>query len=224
MSTSAPTIDRARLRAALRQLEDKYVFAMLYEAIEWLSEPELAALAARFLPKESFSPAGDSPKGLVAEVQAFDLEARRGDYFVSFFRNSRNYTDLSKGTAAFAAECCRLLGRCVAEARQGDLVAVRNALDILLTLLRAVDKTDDEIVFFADEGGVWILGIDWPPVLHAWFLCLARSANSEEYARLAVNAIDDFEGWRRDMHVAAAIELADERQRQAVRALVAQKG
>jgi hypothetical protein len=87
-----------------------------------------------------------------------------------------------------------------------------------------VDKTDDEIVFFADEGGVWILGIDWPPVLHAWFLCLARSANSEEYARLAVNAIDDFEGWRRDMHVAAAIELADERQRQAVRALVAQKG
>ena len=224
MSTPAPTIDRAWLRVALRKLEDEYVFAMLYEAIERLPDPELAALAARFLPKESFSPSGDSPKGLVAEVQTFDLGARRGDYFVSFIRNSKNYTNLSKGTTAFAAECSRLLGRCVAKARQGDLAAVRNALDILLTLLRAVDKTDDDIIFFADEGGVWTLGIDWPPVLRAWFLCLARSASPEEYARLAVTAIDDFEAWRRDTHVAAAMELADERQRHAVCALVAQKG
>jgi hypothetical protein len=37
---------------------------------------------------------------------------------------------------------------------------VRRAFDILFDLLDRFDDADDRMVFFADEGGSWMVGID----------------------------------------------------------------
>ena len=39
------------------------------------------------------------------------------------------------------------------------------------------------MVFFADEGGSWQVGVDWKSVLPADFRCLAETAGPEEFAR-----------------------------------------
>jgi hypothetical protein len=215
------TIDRAKLRAAIRRIGDERVFYMLYEAIDLLPEAKLEALVARFIPVDSLR--GGEPRcdqSLLQEVQKFDAAARRGDYYVSFHVNSRNCTDVSKGTRAFIAECCRLLDRCAAEAKEENTECARLAMDVIFALLCAVDKANDDIVFFADDGGVWMFGIDWPTVLQAWFKCLSQACTSVDYARRAINAIEQFDKIRRTEHIAAASRLATASQRDALEDLL----
>ena len=38
-------------------------------------------------------------------------------------------------------------------------------MDILFGLLNHIDKGNDSVVFFADEGGSWQVGVDWAKVL-----------------------------------------------------------
>jgi hypothetical protein len=214
MSTPTPATDRGKLRAAIRKMDDQYVFFMLYEAIDLLPEAELAALAARFVRMEPRCPEAGQNRSLLQDVQAFDAEARRGGFYVSFSVNSKNCTDLSKGTRAFIAECCRLLNRCVAEAEAGDLAEVHSALNVIFALLQSVDEGNDEIVFFADEGGVWMFGIDWPAVMRAWFKCLSKTCDPAEFARRAIDTIDGFDRTRRAEHIEAASRLATPPQRE----------
>jgi hypothetical protein len=219
MSTPTPGIDRAKLRDAIRRMDDEYVFFMLYEAIDLLPEAELAALAARFVRMESLLPESGQDRSLLEEVRSFDADARRGGYYVSFSVNSKNCTDLSKGTRTFIAETCRLLGRCVAEAEAGDLAVVNSAMSVIFALLRSVDEGDDDIVFFADEGGLWLFGIDWPAVMGAWFKCLSQSFDPAEYARRVIGTIEEFDRARRAEHIEAALRLATAPQREALERL-----
>jgi hypothetical protein len=53
------------------------------------------------------------------------------------------------------------------------MAGVRCAFDILFKLLDRFDDADDRMVFFADEGGSWMVGIDWKQVLPAWFRVLS---------------------------------------------------
>ena len=220
MSTPTSTIDRAKLRAAICRIGDERVFYMLYEAIDLLPEAELAALVARYIPVDSLRGEPGRDQSLLQEVQTFDAAARRGDYYVSFHVNSKNYTDVSKGTRAFIAECCRLLDRCVAEAKKENTECVRSAMDVIFALLRTVDRANDDIVFFADEGGVWMFGIDWPAVLHAWFKSLSQACTPADYARRAIDVIDQFDKIRRKEHIAAASRLATAAQRDALEDLL----
>ena len=69
---------------------------------------------------------------------------------------------------------------------------MREAFDLLFALLRHIDACEDDVIFFADEGGSWQVGVSWKNVLPAYFRCLAETAGPEEFAREVGAAIKDF--------------------------------
>jgi hypothetical protein len=148
------TIDRDKLRAAVRKLGHEYVFYMLDDAIDLLPPAKLHQIAAKYVDLKRLRP--DSDKGtkanLLANVKAFDTASRSGEYYESFMVNSKNSMEQSMGTTAWIAECRRLLDRCVAEEKKESAAAVRAAFDILFGLLDYVDECNDDVIFFADEG------------------------------------------------------------------------
>ncbi|MEW6751818.1 MAG: hypothetical protein AB1505_12700 [Candidatus Latescibacterota bacterium] len=82
--------------------------------------------------------------------------------------NSKNFMNKSAGTEAFIAEFDRLAGKCVRAAAKGPRAPVRQALELLLALLRRIDEDPDRVVFFADEAGSWQVGVNWREVLPAY--------------------------------------------------------
>jgi hypothetical protein len=100
--------------------------------------------------------------------------------------------EISSGTETWFAECERLFNRCVAESGKNRPAEVRESFEILLDLLRDIDKGSDEIVFFADEGGSWQVGVNWEDVLPAYFTCLSTTADPDEYAEAVTAVVDDF--------------------------------
>ena len=55
-------------------------------------------------------------------------------------------------------------------------------MDLLFELLAEIDRGNDEIIFFADEGGSWQVGLDEEKVMSAYFSSLAATATPEGYA------------------------------------------
>ena len=96
--------------------------------------------------------------------------------------NSKNYMEESAGTSAWITEFRRLLDRCVINAKERNPVEVRQGMDILFGLLDHVDECLDDVMFFADEGGSWQVGVDWEKVLPVWFKVLSATAEPQEYA------------------------------------------
>lgn len=179
----------------------------------------LAKLVSRYIRVEDLRPDeqdATARRSLLGDVKAFDAASRAGQYYESFDVNWKNCMELSRGTRAFIAECNRLLDRCVAQAHKGPPAEVREAFDILFNLLRHIDEDSDAIIFFADEAGSWQVGVDWAKVFPAWFLCLSRTTEPEEYARRVVEAVDEFERFARDKHLAAARRLGTAAQRKAL--------
>ena len=84
---------------------------------------------------------------------------------------------------AWITDFRRLLFRCVEQSKKRNLAGVRCAFDILFDLLDRFDGADDRMVFFADEGGSWMVGVDWKQVLPAWFRVLSATADPAEFAR-----------------------------------------
>ena len=100
---------------------------------------------------------------------------------------------------------------------KGDAAEIREAIEIIVGLLRYIDECHDDILFFADEGGVWQVGVDWNKVLPALFLCLSRTMEPEDYARRVVEVVNEFDKYRRGVHLAAARRLGTVAQRRALR-------
>lgn len=216
-----PKIDRDKLRAKLRRLGDEYVFYMLDDALDVLSDAQLAKFVGRYVKLEDIAPdadAGPGKRSLRDAVAAFDAACRRGEYYVSFSVNSKNYMDTSSGTRSFIADCERHFVRALAESKEAEPVEVRFAFDTLTALLRHIDEGRDDIVFFADEGGSWQVGVDWKKVFPAWFICLAKTAEPEEFARVVVDAVDHFEVRARETHLAVARKVASPEQRRGLAA------
>ena len=163
----APKIDRAKLRDALRTIGDESVFYMLDEAIDLLPPDKLAKLVGQYIQLERLRPdagADATKRSSLEDVKVFDTASRAGKYYLSFNVNSKNYMEASTGTRAFIAECRRQLDRCVAQASKGEAAETREAFDVIFALLRHIDEGNDDDVFFADEGGSWQVGVDWPKV------------------------------------------------------------
>jgi hypothetical protein len=95
---------------------------------------------------------------------------------------------------------------------------VRDALERIFGLLRHIDEGHDDVVFFADEGGSWQVGVDWAKVFPCWFACLAATAAPDEYARQVLAAVEEFERFHRDKHLATARRIATPEQRNALQA------
>ena len=209
-------IARDKLRSAVRRLGNEYIYSMLDDAIELLPPSKLVKLAGRYLDVKSLQAAGPKHAGLLAEVKAFEKASRAGDYYESFAVNSKNCSEVSSGTRAWIAECERLFGRCVAATGKGNPGETCGAFEMLFALLQHIDKGMDDVVFFADEGGSWQVGVDWQKVLPAWFTCLSATVEPDEYARRVVDVVDRFVKYDRDKHLTAAARKASAAQREAL--------
>lgn len=171
---------------------------MLDEAFDLLPPARLQQLVGRYLHLETLVPTDpgpkrESPKRLRTAVEALATASRRGDYYEAFDVNSKNCNEQSNGTIAWIAECNRLLDRAVTLSPRrrgaGDVVA---AFELLFDLIDDVDACGGvEILFFADEGGAYEIGVPWGTVMDAWFDCFARhAAKAGSYEQRAAAIIE----------------------------------
>lgn len=138
-------------------------------------------------------------RALIEAASAFVEAALRGTYYLAFPVNSHNCTDKSGGTQTFEAQLNLLFDRCVDEAAGGELTEVVTAYELLFDLLREIDKFEKDIVFFADEGGVWQLNLNWKRILPPFIQCLAKVTERGEFERRTNAVIEEFvDSWQRD--------------------------
>ena len=193
---------------------------MLDDAIDLLLPAKLHKIAKKYVDLKRLLPDAHTTKAsLLADVKLFEKASLASEFYQSFDVNSRNCTEQSSGTSAWIAQCLRLLDHCVANASKGSPPEVREAMDILFGLLSHIDEGRDDIIFFADEGGSWQVGVDWTNVLPAWFKVLSATANPEEYARRITTLISRHYHYRRDQMLAIARRKATPPQRKALSAM-----
>lgn len=211
-------IDRDKLHAEIRKLGNEYVFYMLDDAIDLLSPAKLHKIAKKYLDLKKLRPDAEraTKASLLTEVRLFEKASLTGEYYQSFDVNSRNCTQQSTGTGAWIAQCLRLLDRCVANTSKGHPTEVREAMDILFGLLSRIDECRDDIVFFADEGGSWQVGVDWDRVLPAWFKVLSATAGPEEFAARITTLLSRHYSYGRDKMLAIARRTGTSQQRKAL--------
>lgn len=218
-----PSIDTEKLRVALRRMNRGHLLMIAERAIEIVPKAKLRHLVGDMIRLNDLEPAKQGAVPLLDEVQEFQRACLRREYYEDFDVNSKNCMDQSKGTEAFFAEFDRLIGKCVKLAPKGPPATVREAFDVLFGLLRLIDEDPDRIVFFADEGGSWQVGVDWRAVLPAYLRCLADSASADEFAREVDRSIEDFCRYDRPRLLASARRLANAEQKAALRRLPAGK-
>ncbi|MGA3268483.1 MAG: hypothetical protein ABSE16_16875 [Verrucomicrobiota bacterium] len=211
-------IDRDKFRAEVRKLGNEHVYFMLDEAIELLPLAKLHKLAKKYLDLKRLRPDAEqaTTPNLLAEVKRFEKASLAGEYYESFFVNSKNYTQKSAGTSAWIAQYRRLLDRCVLHAKPCNPAEARKAMDILFGLLNHIDKGNDDVIFFADEGGSWQVGVDWAKVLPVWFKVLSATAEPQEYAERITALLSCHYRYGRDKMLAIARRTATPHQRKAL--------
>ncbi len=218
-----PSVDADRFRVAIRRMKRDQLLDLLDQAIDLVPKSRLADLANAHVPPESFAKSKATKKSLLDEVRAFHTAAMRGEYYEGFNVNSKNFMDQSEGTQTFIAEFERIMDRCVKAVEKVPANELREAFDLLLSILRHIDQGNDDVVFFADEAGSWQVGVDWRATLPAYFACVAASAEPEEFARLALGASRDFADYDRGKLLTEARRVASKEQKAALRKLTTQK-
>jgi hypothetical protein len=214
-------IDREKLRVALRRLGRGHLLVMAERAIELVPRAKLRALVGDLVRLDELAEGKSGATPLLDEVRKFNEASWRGDYYESFGVNSRTSMHTSEGTEEFIAEFDRLVGKCIRASEKTPGPPLREAFELLFGLLRHIDEGHDDVVFFADEGGSWAVGVDWRAALPAYFRCLAASASPEDFAREVGRAIEDFADYERPRHLTAARRVASAEQKAALRALPA---
>ena len=175
-------------------------------------------IAKKYLDVERLRPDAEptTPRKFLTDVQRFRKASLAGEYYESFMVNSKNYMEESAGTRAWIAECLRLVDRCITSAKESDPADVREAMDILFGLLDHIDECHDDVIFFADEGGSWQVGVDWAKVLPVWFKVLSSTAAPEEYATRIKDMLSHHYSCGRDKMLALARRTATPEQRKAL--------
>jgi hypothetical protein len=211
-------VDRDKFRAAIRKLGNEYMFSILDEAIELLPQAKLHKIAKKYLDLKQLCPDAEKAERpcLLTEVRRFEKASLDGQYYESFDVDSRNCMEKSTGTCAWIADHLRLLERCVINAQKSNPVEVREAMDILFGLLDHIDEGHDDVIFFADEGGSWQVGVDWPKVLPVWIKVLAATVEPEEYAGRITALLSHHCHYDRDKMLAIARRMATTEQRAAL--------
>ena len=214
-------IDLERLRVALRRLSRGDLLIIAERATELVPRAKQRALVGDFVRLDRLAGRKSRAAPVLDEVRTFREASLRGDHYEGFAVDSRNFTQKSEGTEEFIAEFDRLVGKCIRAAEKTPGPPLREAFDLLFGLLRHIDEGHDDVVFFADEGGSWQLGVDWRAVLPAYFRCLAASASPEEFAREVDRTIKSFAEYERPRHLTAARRVASAEQKAALQALPA---
>ena len=211
-------IDRDKLRAEVRKLGNECLFYMLDDAIELLAPGKLLKIARKYFDLKKLHPDSDQAKrpSLLRDVKRFERASLAGEYYESFSVDSKNYRQQSAGTRAWIAEYHRLLDRCVRNAKKYDPSEVRHAMDVLFGLLDHIDKGNDDVIFFADEGGSWQVAVDWERVLPLWLKVLSATAEPKEYAERIMRLLSGHYSYGRDKMLSLARGTATPEQRKAL--------
>ncbi len=219
-------VDLDKLRTAMRRMKRGDLLVVAERAIELIPKTKLQALVGDMVHLDELEQGKTGAAPLLDEVKNFHAVSLAGEYYEDFAVNSKNFMEQSEGTDAFIAEFNRLLEKCIRAAlnARGPKKPVREAFDLLFALLRRLDSEPDDVVFFADEGGSWQVGVDWRSTLPAYFQCLAEEVIPEEFAREVDRVIEDFSEYDRAKHLAAARRVASAEQKAALRRLSAEKG
>ena len=212
-------VDIEKLRVALRRVSRSNLLSVANRAIELVPRARLGALVAGIVRLELLTEGTRGAASLLDEVRTFHDACLRGEYYDSFDVNSKNYMRTSEGTNAFMAEFERLIEKCIRASAKGPPSTAREAFELLFALLRRLDRDPDSVVFFADEGGSWQVGVDWRAALPAYFRCLADGTPAEQFVREVDRAIADFADYDRPKHLATARRVANAEQRVALRSL-----
>jgi hypothetical protein len=220
---TASSIDLEKLRVALRRMSRGNLLTVAERAIDIVPKTKLRGLVGDMVRLDELAEGKRGAAPLLDEVRKFHDASLAGEHYESFNVNSKNYMDKSRGTEGFIAEFDRLLGKCIRASAKGPRAPVRDAFELLLALLRRIDEDSDSIVFFADEGGAWQVGVDWSAALPAYFQCIADGASGDEFAREVDRAIEDFADHQRPKHMAAARRVANADQKASLRRLPARK-
>jgi hypothetical protein len=129
---------------------------------------------------------------LIDSAREFVENALDGAFYEDFRVNSHNCTDKSGGTQTFEAKLDLLFDRCVEDAARSEPAEIVAVYELLLGLLREIDKFEKDIVFFADEGGVWQFNVNWKRILPPYMACLAKVTEQREFERRAEAVIEEF--------------------------------
>jgi len=218
MARESNEIDRDKLRAEVRRLGNEYVLYMLDDALELLPPAKLNKIAKKYIDLQRLRPDAEkvTKASLLTDVQLFEKASLAGEYYESFSVNSRNYRQQSAGTSSWIATFRRLLDRCVTSAKKENPTEVREGMDILFGLLNHIDEGHDDVIFFADEGGSWQVGVDWARVLPAWFKVLSVTAGPEDFAHRVTALLSRHYSYGRDKMLAVARRTATPPQRKAL--------
>lgn len=222
-ATKTRAIDIEKLGVALRRMSRGNLLLVAERAVEIVPRAKLHQLVGDLVRLDDLAEGKRGTAPLLEEVRRFHDASLEGEYYEDFLVNSKNFMSKSEGTEEFIAEFDRLLGKCVKAAAKTPPAPVREAFELLFALLRQIDEDPDRLVFFADEGGSWQVGVNWREALPPYFLCLAEDASGEDYAREVDRLIRDFSEYERPRHLAAARRVANAEQKAALRRLPARE-
>ena len=158
----AESIENWFFTAVPLKLDRDNVFYLLDDAIDLLSESKLLKLIKDYIDPDKLKPDKEE-QSLIDRVKAFHKASLKEEYYEYFDVNSKNYMEKSRGTQVWISDCNRLLNALVAERKKHDAHEIVFAFNLIFELLEHIDHGED-IVFFADEGGSWQVGIHWDEV------------------------------------------------------------
>lgn len=206
--------DRRQLRAALARLDKPDLLKFLDEMMALVPDIELRNIACCYvdLPQDL------TAANLLAEVRSFDRVSRAGDFYEDFSVNSKNFLELASGTECWIDEIKRLFRCIVTEIPKLPPEDTCEMLGLIIGLLHEVDD-ENEIIFWADEGGSWQVGIDWKELITYWLKALAATAMPTDYAQAVTDMVNKFYGEERARYFRLAQKHATPEQRRALTAL-----
>lgn len=209
-------IDRDKVRTEARKLDGTGLRVWLDRAIDRLPDEAFPELIADYVHLRDVLADEATQPDLLRAIREFHRESMAGRYYQSFNVNSRNCVEKSRGTEIFIAEHSRLVDACLRAERAGDLETAAEGLELLIGLMREIDRCERDIVFFADEAGSWQVGVLWDRVLPAWFRSLSPEMDAHEWAETVVDALNDFAGHQVSELLAAARDAGTPEQRAAL--------
>lgn len=213
-------LDLEQVRLTLRTFSRGNLLIIAERATELVPPAELERLLGDFVDVNALATATAAPS-LLDEVRGFHTRSLAGEYYEDFAVNAGTRTEPSKGTDAFMAEFDRLLAKCIRESETGPRPLALQAFELLFALLRHIDACHDDVIFFADDGGSWQIGVTWRTALPAYFRCLAETVSPELFAQAVDQAITDFAGHDRAHYLAEVNRFTPPAQQAALRAVLA---
>ncbi len=202
-------IDISLLRDSIRtELEIEELLSLLDRAIELIPQERLPELIEGFFDLDLLSVDELSEQSLLDDVLEFHSDSLAGLYYDDFDVNSKNFMERSRGTINWMAEHERLMNRCLIESSSGNPEQIRQAFELLFNLLDEIDECRDDIIFFADEGGAWQVGVEWDEVLPCYFKVLAAVAQPSEYAESVIKIVKSHANYNSDNYFKLALEVA----------------